>query len=175
MALLIQLCLVMLLDLLLLQLVLKLMELYSLFQCDSLVPCQLFALFCGTHCLLNSCKLTLKWLILLQLAHFFPYTGTVLVGGLNHNICIFPCGHFKSCMQFIQFCSLSFFANISSKSFTSLSLFITAAWALYASILVALTNTCSLVTHVFSSVLVISLIISANISLSLSPLYELFL
>ena len=67
------------------------------------------------------------------------------------------CGHFLLYLLAIIFC------HITSKLFTSLMLLKTAAWTLWVPILFAQTNTQSL-GIVFSSPLMSSLIISANIS-----------
>ena len=130
------------------QLALKLMEL--IFSVSMWFSCSWSASYSILWIMLPPAllHLSLKWFILLHLAHFFPYAGHHLGGWLEMQYLHFPNGHFNSNMWFHSI-FLLFVVHISSKSFNSLRLFITTAWALWVSILFVNTSTHSLVTSVF--------------------------
>ena len=67
---------------------------------------------------------------------FLPiYQASISVYGSYHSICTLLCSHFNWCGQFCLVCLPSSFCHIIF--FTSLKLLITAAWALWVSILSA--------------------------------------
>ena len=110
----------------------------------------------------------LKWLILPESVHFFPYAGHCFWGWLDPEY-LHVCLAGILCVQMIFLVclcmSLSLFL-ICQISFVSVRLFIMADSDLWASSLLAQQTTFSLVTSVYSSLLVRSTFISANMSVS---------
>ena len=101
--------------------------------------------------------------------------GIISVSGPDHSICTPSCRHFNSCGQFCFSLSTFIFLSHCVNIFISCKLLMTAAWALWASILFTQMNTHSLGSLIFSSLLVRSHMISGSISESFSIFWTVLL